>query len=128
MHNQVMEIVRGVGVDLIEIDRIKRALGRWGSTFEERILTAEEMELKKRAGENFVFLAGRFAAKEAVFKSLGMSPYWQRISILKKGNGQPVVSFSKEFSDYIKRGKVKKILVSISHSKKYAIAQAITLG
>jgi len=121
-------MVKGVGIDLVEIDRIKKALDRWGSLLERRILTPVEIELKERTKDMATFLAGRFAAKEAVFKSLGISPCWHYVSILRGERGEPKVSLSGKILEYTEKKNIKKILVSISHSKRYAIAQAITLG
>ena len=122
--------VKGVGIDIVEIDRVRNALQKWGDIFENKILTGEEISSKEKSSKGRVtFLAGRFAAKEAIFKSLGVSiPYWQKLSILAGERGEPVVKFRKEILKESKVKNVKRILVSISHSKKYAVAQALVLG
>jgi len=120
-------MIKGVGIDLVEIQRVKKALKRWGHTLEKRILTPEEIRVGKKRKEGAVFLAGRFAAKEAIFKSLGINPRWQEVLVLTEERGRPVVNLSREILKQTKEKGVKKILVSISHSKKYAIAQAIAL-
>jgi holo-[acyl-carrier protein] synthase len=120
-------MIKGVGIDLIEIQRVKKALKKWDHTLEKRILTPEEIRLGEKKKGKAVFLAGRFAAKEAIFKSLGINPRWQEVLVLTEEKGQPVVNFSRRILKQIREKGVRKVLVSISHSKKYAIAQAIAL-
>lgn len=119
--------IEGVGIDIIEIARVKRALSRWGCKFESRILTSRELKVEKGLNHKAVFVAGRFAAKEAVFKSLEINPYWHKVNILKGKKGEPVVYLS---SDVLKKAKknIRRILISISHCKQYAVAQAIAVG
>jgi len=119
--------IEGVGVDVIEIDRVRKALERWGSSFEKRILSPQEISPKKDLLQKAVFLAGRFAAKEAIFKSLGINPCWHKVLILTGKKGEPVVSLSSDVLDNTEKN-VKRVLVSISHCKKYALAQAVAIG
>ncbi|HHF97887.1 holo-ACP synthase [Candidatus Aerophobetes bacterium] len=119
--------IQGVGTDIIEIDRVKKVFEKWGKQFEEKILTSSEKQIKKSPSQKLTFLAGRFAAKEAVFKSLEIGPYWHKVSILQGKNGEPLVKLSPEILKNTRK-KVKKVLVSISHCKKYALAQAIAIG
>lgn len=116
-----------MGIDLIEIERIRKALKKWGYNLERHILTPEEIELAKNKKEIITFLAGRFAAKEAIFKSLGVNPRWQEVLILPQGKGKPVVNLSGNLLNQVNKKGISKVLVSISHSKDYAIAQAIAL-
>ena len=119
--------VEGIGIDLIEIDRIEKALKKWGSNLEKRILTSSEIRVKKNLSQRAVFLAGRFAAKEAIFKSLQINPCWRKVLVLTGEKGEPVVSLSPDISKKIGKN-IKKVLVSISHCKNYASAQAIAIG
>jgi len=119
--------IEGVGVDLVEIDRIRAALKRWGRKLEERILTYEEIKVKKDLRQREVFLAGRFAAKEAIFKSLGINPCWHEVLVLRGRKGEPIVTLSPDILKKIQKD-IKKVLVSIAHCKKYALAQAIAVG
>ncbi|GAG68060.1 unnamed protein product, partial [marine sediment metagenome] len=74
------------------------------------------------------YLAGRFAAKEAVFKSLGTGGYWQDIEVLAEKNNQPYIVLQKKMKIIADQKGVKKILISLSHDNDYAIAQAIAIG
>jgi holo-[acyl-carrier protein] synthase len=121
-------MIEALGIDLIEIKRVKKVKERWGKRFLERVYTPKELEycLKKRYPENS--LAGRFAAKEAVMKALGTGlssgVSWREIEILNDKKGKPEVAL------YGKTKKIlgkRKVLISISHTKEDAIAQAVII-
>jgi holo-[acyl-carrier protein] synthase len=116
-----------VGVDLIEIRRVERALQRHGDRFLERVFTpAELLYTRKRVPE----LAARFAAKEAVSKALGvgvrlLAPYgirWQEAEILGDWRGRPSVTLSGRAAERAAELGITEWAVSLSHSKEYAIA------
>ncbi len=110
----------GTGVDITEVKRLREAVDRWGEAFLTRIFTPNE--LKNAAGRVNLYqhLAGRFAAKEAVFKALGDPQLnWQDVEILNDKDGKPWCSLLNG------RGKSKEILISISHVKNYAVANAL---
>lgn len=112
-------MITGIGTDIIEIDRIKKAVERWGEGFLKHILTKEEILNAKRYRHPFAHYAGRFAAKEAIFKAVGDPKLaWHDITIGNDKEGKPVCRHrSKTFK--------KNILISISHSKDYATAFCI---
>jgi holo-[acyl-carrier protein] synthase len=121
-------MIESLGIDLIEIMRIKKAKERWGNRFLERVYTPKELAycLRKKYPEGS--LAGRFAAKEAVMKALGtgltLGVSWKDIEIVNDNKGKPEV-FLYGKTKKISRG--KKVLVSISHTKEDAIAQAMII-
>lgn len=93
-------MIIGIGMDLVEIDRIRRILEEpHGGRFVERVLTPEERERAvSRSGRLAEFVAGRFAAKEAVAKALGCGigrqVGLQDIRVVPDANGKPVCSVS----------------------------------
>lgn len=110
----------GTGVDITEVRRLRQAVEKWGEDFLQRIFTKEELENAKSRGSLYQHLAGRFAAKEAVFKALGEKELnWKDVQILNDKEGKPYC--------LILGGKAKDKVahVSISHVKTYAVAQAI---
>jgi holo-[acyl-carrier protein] synthase len=112
----------GVGVDLTEVKRIKNAFDKWGKVFLERIFTSQEIECAKKHQAFYQHLAGRFAAKEAVFKALGDAQIsWKDVEILNKEDGKPYCNLLNG------KGKDLEIHLSISHIKNYALAQAIVI-
>ncbi|MBJ7449052.1 MAG: holo-ACP synthase [Parachlamydiales bacterium] len=118
--------VKGIGTDIIEIDRMKRAIERHHKRFLERIFTEKERLYCNRYPDSMPHYAARFAAKEAVAKALGCgighSLKWQDIEIDHAASGKPIINFSKEVNaqfDY------PNIQISLSHCKKFAVAMAI---
>ena len=121
------ERIAGIGIDMIEIQRIAKALQRPG--FKDRIYTAEEQALL--AGRPAESWAGRFAAKEAVLKALGCG--WQRgvgfnqISIERNSLGRPTVVLRGSAAKWAEDRSITRVLISISHSKNDAVAQAMAI-
>lgn len=115
-----------IGVDILETDRIRNSVARFGERFLRRILGDKEIEIYRRRVDKPAFLAGRFACKEAVIKALGKyltdRPPLTQIQILNDATGQPHVSFP---DDLKARLKGLDILVSISHDRKYAVAMTV---
>ena len=114
-----MKII-GTGVDITEVSRLRRAIEKWGQSFIARVFTEKELENAKTRGSLYQHLAGRFAAKEAVFKALGnMKLALKEVQILNDKDGKP---FCQVLNN---KAKDCAILVSISHVKNYAVANAI---
>lgn len=117
------------GIDLIEINRIKRAYQKFGKKFLERVFTDRETFYAFQRKEPFVHLAGRFAAKEAVMKALGTGfgkgVYFKNIEILRRKGGPPYVVLHGKIKNLLKD---KDISISITHDKKYAIAFCVIIN
>jgi holo-[acyl-carrier protein] synthase len=116
----------GLGVDIIEIDRIKQSIDKYGQKFLDKIFTKREQEYCLRFKECERQFAGRFAAKEACVKALGTGITnqisWKDIEILSDPKGKPVVSLSDHVELILNN---ERLEVSISHCKLYATAAAI---
>ncbi|MDD3374934.1 MAG: holo-ACP synthase [Candidatus Omnitrophica bacterium] len=113
-------MILGHGTDIVEVERISRAIKRWGDDFLKHVFTDQEIAYAKKRRYPEQHLAARFAAKEAVLKALGENAHvgWKDIEIINQHNGKPSCIFHiKEFN--------KKIFVSLSHTKNYAVANAI---
>ena len=115
-----------VGVDIIEIERIREALERWGERFLNRIYTAPEQKLcRTRPGS----LAGRFAGKEAVMKALGTGVRgvgWREIEILSERSGKPIVKLSGNAATKAASLGLGTLAISLSDSREYAIAMVVS--
>ena len=112
-------MILGIGTDIIEIERIRKAVKRWGNGFLKHILTDQEITHAKRYQNPFAHYAGRFAAKEAIFKALGDPKLsWQDVTIFNDKEGKPVCKHRRASFKH-------RILISISHSKDYATAFCI---
>jgi len=110
----------GTGVDITEVRRIKQAHEKWGEDFLQRVFTQNEISNAKTKTSFYQHLAGRFAAKEAIFKAAGDKELsWQDIQIHNDPEGKPICLFLNG------RGKNINVHISISHVKTYAVANAI---
>ncbi len=124
-------MILGVGNDLIDIDRIKRILDdKSGQRFLARILTSTEQEMaNKRKNKMYEYVAGRFAAKEAIVKALGCGigeqVSFQDIEITSDTLGKPICSVDIKAKGRLKLAKETRIHISISHTAKLAAAVAI---
>ncbi len=118
--------VHGIGNDIIEIDRIEHIIAKYGQKFLDRLFTENEQAYCSKYRHSAINFAGRFAAKEAVVKALGTGisegVSWLDIEILNDALGKPCVTLSDKLQKMVPG---KSILLSISHSKKYATAVAI---
>ncbi len=122
-------MIKGIGIDMVEVDRLRHIIQRWGGRARKRMFTPEELACatSRKQGE-FIYLAGRFAAKEAVVKSLGQYTGWSEIEISREENGSPRVTLKGKTKEAARERRVKEILVTLSHTKTYAIAEAVALG
>ena len=116
-----------VGVDLIEIARVRRALERHGDGFRTRCFTPAERaycESKPNPAQHY---AGRFAAKEAVGKAIGSGVHftWREIEI--HGRPKPVVRLSGRTAEFARRVGAGRIEVSMTHSRELAAAVAVVV-
>jgi holo-[acyl-carrier protein] synthase len=116
-----------VGVDLIEIERIRRALERHGESFKERCFTEAERaycDAKPNPSQHY---AGRFAAKEAVGKALGSGVYFTWREIELRGRPKPGVHLSGRTAEWAEKIGVTQIELSMTHSRELAAAVAVAL-
>jgi len=114
-----------VGVDIIETDRVRVALERFGERFLRRVYSPVEAAFcRGRVHE----LAARFAAKEAVMKALGTGARgvaWQEIEVLPNRRGKPLVYLHGRARERAKRIGLRGLDVSMSHTRQYAVALAV---
>lgn len=125
-------LIVGCGIDLVKIERIEKIIKRWGDNFIFRIFTPLEIEYcEKKKGNKFQSYAGKFAAKEALLKALGLGlreANWKEIGIKNDELGQPIIDTSGKLKNIASAKGVSKYFITISHSKDYAIAQVILEG
>ena len=120
-------MVIGIGIDIIEIDRIKESVNKYGKHFLNKIYTEKELEYCLSKTDKYQHLAARFAAKEAVYKALSSGWHkdigWKNIEITNEPNGMPIVTLNGEVQEFLSEQKSLKI--SISHSRDYVASMAI---
>ncbi len=120
-------MIFGIGIDIIEIERIKRSVEKFGDLFLNKIFTENELNYCLSKKNKFQHLAARFAAKEAIAKSLatGWSKgfRWKDIDIVNEKNGLPKVNLRGKMSEFL--GKEKSLKITMSHSENYVTCFAI---
>lgn len=117
--------MKGLGVDIVEIERIEKAIKK--DRFLVKLFTERERQYFEDKGSRSETVAGIFAAKEAVSKVLGTGIVypWTDIEIDHTDLGQPVVVLHHKAEEIASRKGIQTIFISISHSKHYAVANAV---
>ncbi|MGI6037516.1 MAG: holo-ACP synthase [Limnochordia bacterium] len=121
-------MIYGIGIDIIEIARIARLLSQFPQRFPTRICSPRELDY---IGADVAKLAGRFAAKEAVMKAMGTGwtggVAFREIEIIPGLRGEPEVHLSGRTGAVAQGLGIAQVLISISHGREAAIAQAVAL-
>lgn len=116
-----------IGIDLIEVDRIKRSIENYGQRFLDRVFTEGEQRYCKGRPESF---AARFAAKEAVGKALGTGIgdiSWQEIEVVNEENGRPLLRLHGRAHQIASDKGLDNWQISLSHTKAQAIGMVVAL-
>jgi holo-[acyl-carrier protein] synthase len=121
-------MIKGTGVDIIEISRIKTSIEK-DNGFINKVFSEKEIEYCETKAKKAQHYAARFASKEAFFKALGTGwrngMSWTEISIINDKLGKPDIKLTGETLKYFNKSGYKSITLSISHSKDYAIGFVI---
>jgi holo-[acyl-carrier protein] synthase len=122
-------MIVGLGVDLIEIERVKRAHEKHGQRFIERLFTPAEAKYCLRKKDPYPSLAGRFAAKEAVIKAFsqgfGGRWKWTQIEVVRDLSGKPSLKLTGILEKLRAQRKINNMLLTIAHSKRDATATVV---
>jgi holo-[acyl-carrier protein] synthase len=125
-----MDEIIGIGCDLASHDLTNRLGWTSNTVIQKRIFSNKELEIY-RERKALSFLCGRFAAKEALLKSLGIGMEdgirLNEISILRSRSGQPFVELQGEIKQYAERFRVGKWKISISHGANFSMAVVIAI-
>jgi holo-[acyl-carrier protein] synthase len=121
--------VIGIGLDLVEVSRIRDLLERHGDRFKERTFTTGEIAYCDKCADPAMHYAARFAAKEAGAKALGTGfsdgVSWKDIEVIRAENGAPALVFHGGAATLAKSKGVATALVSLTHTKDTAAAQVV---
>jgi holo-[acyl-carrier protein] synthase len=122
-------VIFGVGTDIVEIERIRKALERWGERFAERILCAPELSRFKKHKQPANYLAKRFAAKEAFTKALGTGikapANWHGVWVANLPSGKPELQFSPALKSLLDHKQIQQAHLSLADERGMAVATVI---
>jgi holo-[acyl-carrier protein] synthase len=125
-----LTVVRGIGIDLVPIPRMREVLARWQDRFVTRVFTPDEIAYCRARKDPVPHFAARFAAKEAGLKALGtglrLGVSWRELEVRRDRGGPPTLVLrgrSREIAR-ARRG-TDRMLLALSHDGDYAIAQAM---
>lgn len=125
-------MILGIGTDLCEIARIRKALDRFGDRFAGKILVDTELQRFRRHKNPAAYLAKRFAAKEAFSKALGTGirfpVNWHNVSVENAASGKPSLKFSPELQSLLARRGVTGVHLSLTDETGLASAFVILEG
>ncbi|MGA2066233.1 MAG: holo-ACP synthase [Thermoguttaceae bacterium] len=123
--------ILGIGTDITECLRIARMIERHGEQFMDRVYTTEEIRYCQNRRQATQHFTGRWAAKEAVLKALGIGARrgiaWRDVEIRNEPAGRPVVVIRGGVRDLAERLGVARVFVSISHCRTHATAYAVAV-
>jgi holo-[acyl-carrier protein] synthase len=121
-------VILGVGIDIIEVGRIRSSYERFGERFLNRILLPNEIAYCLSHKVPAPFLAARFAAKEAISKAfgtgIGAQLGWQDMEVGRKESGEPFVILHGGGKKLLEERKARVVLISLSHTQEHAAAVA----
>jgi holo-[acyl-carrier protein] synthase len=126
-------MIIGIGVDIVEISRLERALAQHGDRFRDRVFTPREIafcEVMARSAERY---ATRFAAKEAARKAIGAATpvaalAWHDVEIISSTEGAPQLEFHGRAAELLAQLEVTRAHVSLSHERQHAVAFVVLVS
>jgi holo-[acyl-carrier protein] synthase len=125
-------MILGVGIDLVEVERIQQVIGRRGGRFISKVFTPDEISYCQEAARPAQHFAVRFAAKEAIAKALGLAGpggiRWREIEVVRLASGEPQARLNGKAQTAANQIRLKKLHLSLSHTRSFAVACAVAEG
>src|SRR5687767_8002821 len=122
-------MIYGIGNDVVEIERIRNALGRFGERFARRILCPPELQRFAAHRLKANYLAKRFAAKEAFTKALGTGIHapanWHGVWVVNLPSGKPTLQFSPPLAQLLQQKAINRTHLTLSDERGVAFATVI---
>jgi holo-[acyl-carrier protein] synthase len=119
-------MIAGIGIDIVDLERMRRALARHGERFLRRVFTEGELEFCRRRHDPVPCYAARFAAKEAFFKALATGwaagIRWHDVEVRRAEGRAPELAISGRAGEIAGELGVRRALISLSHSEGAAVA------
>ena len=121
----------GIGIDVIEVERIEDAMEEFGDRFLDRIFTEEERDYCLNQKRPAIHFAARWAAKEAVSKAFGTGIgellAWQDMEIARLHSGEPEMILHGRGRQFVEERGITQVKISLTHAKNYAAANAVAM-
>jgi holo-[acyl-carrier protein] synthase len=122
-------MIYGIGVDLVENDRIEKIIQKWGEKFLSRVFSDREVAYCRRPAQASVHYGARFAVKESFLKAigtgLGRGVKLLEIEVVNEESGKPQLMLSGGAREYLVKAGIERIHLSITHTKNYASAMVL---
>ncbi|MDX1952267.1 MAG: holo-ACP synthase [Verrucomicrobiota bacterium] len=122
-------MIVGLGIDLVEVERIRKSIEKFPERFASRLLSADERAYCFSHKDPAIHMAARFAAKEAVSKAfgtgIGSELGWQDIEVAKELSGQPLIRLRGKAEKLAQQRLVRRIHLSLTHTSTHAAAVAV---
>ncbi|MCC6346173.1 MAG: holo-ACP synthase [Nitrospirales bacterium] len=115
----------GIGTDIVEIERIRQAVERWGDRFLQRVFTEGEIAFCYGRKDPFPGLAARFAAKEAMVKASRVPLPYREVDVVRGSTGAPSVALRGTAAELLSIGGHLRIHLSMSHERSHAVATVV---
>jgi holo-[acyl-carrier protein] synthase len=126
-------MIKGIGIDIVEISRIEKMIRTYGSQFLRKVFTETEIEYCRKMAKPPVHFAGRWAAKEAFYKALPQECQkisgWKSVEVVAEGTKTPALSVcDAALAKAMKKNGVEKSHVTMSHEKSVCVALTVLEG
>ena len=124
--------IAGIGIDIVDVHRVEKAIVTHGKVFQDKLFTPNEQKYVQGKKLQYMHMAGRFAAKEAIKKALpdgkeiGLN--WHEIEILNSEDGKPYVVLHGRAKVIMEKFKLSQVFISISHTEELATANAMAVS
>lgn len=124
--------LHGIGIDVVEVERISASVAKLGDAFLKRVFTPAERDYCMAHTDPAIHLAARFAAKEAVAKAfgtgIGKHAALTDIEVRHTASGAPEIALHGAAAAYAAEHGISRVLVSLTHTARYAAANAVAVG
>ena len=126
----IIAMIKGIGIDIVEISRIEKMIRTYGSQFLRKVFTEAEIDYCRKMAKPPVHFAGRWAAKEAFYKALPQECQkisgWKSMEVVAEGTKTPSLSVcDAALAKAMKKNGVEKSYVTISHEKSMCVAMVV---
>jgi holo-[acyl-carrier protein] synthase len=122
----------GIGIDVVEVGRIRSSMEEFGEAFAKRIFTPAEREYCESQKRPALHYAARFAAKEAVAKAfgtgIGKDLGWLDMEVIRRESGEPEMVLSGAGKTFAETHNIREIKISLTHAEHYAAANAVAMA